>query len=1018
MLRAVLAALLCAPLAAALTGAPSGAATSTLVPTFTASPTTAYAGETVQFTDTTLAAHTAPAWDFNADGKADAAGPSAHTSFAEPGTYAVSLQVTDPSDQVVRATHKIEVIGKPDVSITADNTTPFAGQLVALSAQTSGDIKVISWDLNGDGTYDDATGPTASARFHQGSAVVGVQVTDVRGSIASGKLDLSVGPPQNPTSVITAPAVTAGRYASISGALSTAASDARIVNYQWSLAATGRFHISTGANPVFRHQFAPGTTTLRLRTVDSNGNTATSFTTIHTTPGGCTTSTMHVGRFNATAACVHQDGSVYTLTPAPEPGGHYAVNLDGVTIRMQSSDRLRINTDTLHVWTHGGVAFVLENTPIGDIYLWGSGDQPLDITTAAGTSGVVGLMSVAAGSNCPSTAGTVCARLPGNFPLTGRLDLSIDTSNDDIVIDANVGLTRPINITARVRIRADLLNGIYLDQLGFRVQDATFGPIKLKNLQFSYEAPGTGDPVHDGDLWDVQVEVEITNGFDVQGELKFVDGAFNYGAASVTLPDGVGVPIFPGVLLNHIGAQFGVDPEHLEGEIGAKVVAILQVNAAVMFEQDGDVTHWHIDGEGDLNDQPLAHVTFDYYSDGFISLTANLTWQTPYPSDSPAFFVGGGVTFWLETESDGSVRFQGTGQVGLKIGPIGPIQAQVLVNNTWIAGCIGGGTFGLHGAYNIPRAYFDGGLGCDLTSYSIDPLNHTVSSSTAAGRLAANAAPAGTATFTVPSGLTGVDLQFTGSGAVPDVTVIAPNGTTYAPTTSDAVARHTSWATVAFPSENQTVLAVRRPAAGTWQVVPNAGSVPIAHLRLAKMLPTATVTASVSGTGHRRTLTWSAHQLSGKSIRFVEKGSGGSATILNTTKARGSYTFTPAPGPSGTRGVFAYLYSGAMPEHAIKLTTYRAPGPSRPGRPGLIHFKRSGLTMHVSFGAATGRPQGYVVTVRGTDGRRERHVLPASVRTFTINTLHRNAGVTVTVWAYRFSPAFTGPYRRAVHRAG
>ena len=275
----------------------------------------------------------------------------------------------------------------------------------------------------------------------------------------------------------------------------------------------------------------------------------------------------------ATAHCVRHHGSVYDLTP-----GHSAgvigdeLNIDGLTFRTnQAHNDIHIDTEARRVWSDGPYQLLLENTPIGDIFLWGVNDH-IDFSAGSGhgtTDGLTRLATIGAGAGCdPTQPRTACATLPGNFPLQGMLDLSIDTSDDDIVIGANVEVHDAITVTGRVRIRADLFDGIYLDQLGFGVENANFGPFVLDHLNFEYETPGTGDPRHDGDLWRVSAAVTVSS-FHAEAVLEFVDGQFHYGSAEVTLPSGVGIPIYAGVLLNRFFGEFGVPSRSGSGPASA-----------------------------------------------------------------------------------------------------------------------------------------------------------------------------------------------------------------------------------------------------------------------------------------------------------------------------------------------------------------------------------------------------------------------------------------------------------------
>jgi glucose/arabinose dehydrogenase len=94
------------------------------------------------------------------------------------------------------------------------SATPTSGQpplTVGFDASASsdpdpGDVLSFAWDLDDDGTFDDASGPTATATFSdQGIKLVRVRVTDMAGATAFGLVAVTVGDPQEPVAVIQRP---------------------------------------------------------------------------------------------------------------------------------------------------------------------------------------------------------------------------------------------------------------------------------------------------------------------------------------------------------------------------------------------------------------------------------------------------------------------------------------------------------------------------------------------------------------------------------------------------------------------------------------------------------------------------------------------------------------------------------------------------------------------------------------------------------------------------------------------
>ena len=86
---------------------------------------------------------------------------------------------------------------RPDAGFGVFPIEPFSGEpvrLVSYGCDPDGRLAAQAWDLDGDGGFDDASGPSASRAFPVGSAVVGLRVTDGAGASAVRWRTLEVGP--------------------------------------------------------------------------------------------------------------------------------------------------------------------------------------------------------------------------------------------------------------------------------------------------------------------------------------------------------------------------------------------------------------------------------------------------------------------------------------------------------------------------------------------------------------------------------------------------------------------------------------------------------------------------------------------------------------------------------------------------------------------------------------------------------------------------------------------------------
>jgi PKD repeat protein len=112
------------------------------------------------------------------------------TSFPTTGTKTVKLRVTDNHGATDVATVTMRINAPPVAAFDFAPTGPQTKDTVTFTSTAGdpdgpGDIRAIAWDLNGDGNYNDATGPSAHAVFlTAGDYTVGMRVTDSGGAPA------------------------------------------------------------------------------------------------------------------------------------------------------------------------------------------------------------------------------------------------------------------------------------------------------------------------------------------------------------------------------------------------------------------------------------------------------------------------------------------------------------------------------------------------------------------------------------------------------------------------------------------------------------------------------------------------------------------------------------------------------------------------------------------------------------------------------------------------------------------
>ncbi|MBU2676265.1 MAG: cadherin-like domain-containing protein, partial [Gammaproteobacteria bacterium] len=138
-------------------------------------------------------------WDFDGDDAYnDASGVNATYNAVASGVYTIGLRVTDGAGASDTATATVTV---NNVAPTADAGGPYDGLVgidVVLDASASSDpgndIVAYDWDLNNDGSYDDASGiSTTFNSAASGAFLVGLRVTDADGAIDAATATISVG---------------------------------------------------------------------------------------------------------------------------------------------------------------------------------------------------------------------------------------------------------------------------------------------------------------------------------------------------------------------------------------------------------------------------------------------------------------------------------------------------------------------------------------------------------------------------------------------------------------------------------------------------------------------------------------------------------------------------------------------------------------------------------------------------------------------------------------------------------
>ncbi|MBN1194770.1 MAG: PKD domain-containing protein [Methanomicrobiaceae archaeon] len=429
---------------------------------FTADVTSGDAPLAVQFTD--LSTGDSPlswAWDFENDGTVDSTDQNPSFVYDVPGTYTVSLAVTNiaGSDSEVKADYITVTVPPipPTAVFTADVTEGDAPLTVQFTDQSTGDSPLSwAWDFENDGTIDSTEQNPAFIYNTPGVYTVSLTVTNVAGIddvVKTDYITVTV-PPVAPTAAFTAD-VTSGN-APLTVQFTDQSMGDTPLTYAWDFETDGTVD-STEQNPAWIYD-TPGIYTVTLTVTNVAGSDAeakTDYITV-TAPAPVLT-TIVVSP--ATAVLAVGSGRQFTATAFDESG-----------LPM------------------GGITFG-----------WGSSDEGVGTVDAAGyfTALAAGTTTITASSGTVSgTAKATVTEAPG--PVA-----SITIVPDAAVLAAG----KCLQFTATARDG----NGVEIPGIVFdwSCSDETVGTVDENGL-FTGVAPGTADVIASTGGCEASVTVEVT----------------------------------------------------------------------------------------------------------------------------------------------------------------------------------------------------------------------------------------------------------------------------------------------------------------------------------------------------------------------------------------------------------------------------------------------------------------------------------------------------------------------------
>ena len=679
------------------------------------------------------------------------------------------------------------------------------------------------------------------------------------------------------------------------------------------------------------------------------------------------------------------------------------INLYGLRIIPEAGSKIIMDPKALRIDTTGAVRVVVSAASIGEITLW-RGEIHRDLSAVR--------------------PGTTLFQFPIGEYATKVLgfgvgaDIRVRLERDGVHIPLSLNLPPALGgFAGRAELVATRDRGLDAGSLHIEFGPIPLGFLLVNRVELDY--------IGQGDIWRGGGTVTVQPaGGRLDASVEFRAGDFN--GARISLTPVRPIPIGPFVYLLQIGGGFTIDPIHIEASARIAAGAAIDETAPVLvngtfgmtfpksglvtFEASGtlDMFFFRI-GSGFLKFQVDSYATFGGQvgplSLGPLSMDAQLNGFVDALSGQFGADFAGKVQLCIDLTVDTACASAGSNVAVSNVGFAACAKLEVVeeftagVRSPWkdfdpsVLNNTAAAIYALITHTAIP---------CNTDGYSVPPPRPA----------SARVAQSGGQVVRVPAGVPSYTVLLIGEGGQPQVTATGPGG---AVVRSGERPTKTGF-TATVGNMPATYLVLTKPRAGDWTIVPNQGSPAIRQTLTAGGYRPATVTARVTGSGRKRTITYRTRNLGhGQRVVFAERGKFGTRLVGATTKRRGKLRYTIADAKGGRRRVLAMVQKDGLETGRRVVGSYKAPGPVRPGKPGPVRAARKGKDVTVRWGAARGAAS-YTVTIRGRHGTKLGRFVGRGTRKIRFARIRRDERLTVRVYAlskkYRRSPT-----ARAVLRA-
>lgn len=596
------------------------------------------------------------------------------------------------------------------------------------------------------------------------------------------------------------------------------------------------------------------------------------------------------------------------------------------------------------------------------------------------------------------TRSTPLTKQLGGFELTGKAELFLVRRGASLrSSETKVSLAAPPEMrllggersTGQTTLAADNGRGLVLDELRVVLPEANFGAVRLTNVTFEYKARGNPDPPCKGKWWKATANVflgpsETSGGFRLAPEprrngIAFCNGSFHSAGGEIVFNPPLPRPqLFAGVELKTLGFEIQLDPTILVGTATLGVVRLTDVSGGLLVAFPTPSAPYRIEAQdvrgalGKLVGRTFTAPTIAIGGD--FRLRVSSTLAIPFANaylaySAPDYMaMGGGIqviipggTIKASVDGEMSVSralfsIHGSAEFCLVALLCPVVGAEAWVTSTGLVAC---GTIAgeLHPGfgYRWGNAWPDVWLvdGCEPSPYWVNARPEGLSRAPFSATT--------TSTFTVAPGERSKNVRLTGVGGAPRVEVRGPDGELVSTAAGD-LARGRTIHVLRQDAGRVTWIGVAPARPGRYVVTTLPGSAAVGSLATTRPVDEH-VTASVSGLGSKRLLSYDVARVEGRRVTFFERGRTSYRKVGSVTGGRGTLLFSSAPGASGVRQIVARVELRGVPSPDRVVARYRVAAAKRLAQPGSLRLRRAGETVSVDWAPVDGAT-GYVVVTR------------------------------------------------------